>query len=388
MALINSTKITTRPIRCPSEGIKEVVSNARQNKKLVTIAVTGLNAIDSPGPGVAVIRAIRDCPDFTPKIIGLSYESLEPGIYMRDIVDKVYQIPYPSAGMEALLARLQYIHSKEKLDVIIPNFDSELYNFIKLAGKLRELGIRTFLPTIKQFESREKINLSHFCRKHRLNAPKDIVMYKIDELKKVPDIFGYPMLIKGKYYEATVVYSIEEAQKIFHKLAAKWGLPVIAQEFVTGIEINIAVLGDGKGNAVSIIPMRKLYITDKGKAWAGITLKDRPLIKLAEKFIRATKWKGALELEIVKTRDEKLYILEINPRFPAWIYLTKSAGQNQPAALIKMALGKTVKRFRSYEAGKIFVRCSWDLITDVSEFQKISAFGEYEPKHNNRYPPG
>lgn len=359
----------------------------RQNKRLVTVAVTGLNAIDSPGPGVAVIRAIRDCPEFIPRIIGLSYESLEPGIYMRDVVDKVYQIPYPSAGMETLLARLQYIHSKEKMEVIIPNFDSELYNFIKLSGKLAKLGIRTFLPTIEQFEAREKTNLSSFCRKYRLNTPKDIVIHKIEELKEASDMFGYPMVVKGKYYEATIAYSVEEAQKIFHKLVAKWGLPVIIQEFVTGIEINIAVLGDGKGNAISIIPMRKLYITDKGKAWAGITLKDRPLVALAEKFIRATKWKGAFELEIVRTKDEKIYILEINPRFPAWIYLTQAAGQNQPAALIKMALGETVKQSRTYDVGKIFVRCSWDLITDVSEFQKISAFGEYEPNHHNRYPP-
>lgn len=29
-------------------------------KNKIVIAVTGLNAIDSPGPGVAVIRAIRE----------------------------------------------------------------------------------------------------------------------------------------------------------------------------------------------------------------------------------------------------------------------------------------------------------------------------------------
>ena len=47
-------------------------------KTKLIIAVTALNAIDSPGPGVAVIRAIRECPDFEARIIGLSYEALEP----------------------------------------------------------------------------------------------------------------------------------------------------------------------------------------------------------------------------------------------------------------------------------------------------------------------
>jgi carbamoyl-phosphate synthase large subunit len=68
--------------------------------------------------------------------------------------------------------------------------------------------------------------------------------------------------------------------------------------------------------------------------------------------------------------------MEVNPRFPAWIYLTVGAGQNQPASLVKMALGQKVEPFTSYEVGKLFIRYAWDLITDVSEFQKISAFGE------------
>src|ERR1041385_445178 len=75
-----------------------------------TVAVTGLNAIDSPGPGMAVIRALREAKDFDVRIIGLSYEALEPGIYLHEWVEKTYQIPYPSAGSEALLGRLQFIH--------------------------------------------------------------------------------------------------------------------------------------------------------------------------------------------------------------------------------------------------------------------------------------
>ena len=39
------------------------------------IAVTGLNAIDSPGPGIAVIRMLREAKRFKVRIIGLSYES-------------------------------------------------------------------------------------------------------------------------------------------------------------------------------------------------------------------------------------------------------------------------------------------------------------------------
>lgn len=345
-------------------------------KKKLVIAVTALNAIDSPGPGVAVIRAIRECPDFEARIIGLSYEALEPGLYMHDLVDKTYQIPYPSAGTDSLLARLEYIHTEEKLEIIIPNFDAELFNFIKLRDTLHVMGIRTFLPELVQFEARDKMKLVDFGKQNGFMVPKDRILHEFRELKQMEEELEYPVVVKGKFYDAIIANSYDQVEKAFLKILAKWGLPIILQEFIKGTEINIAALGDGKGNAISIIPMRKLYITDKGKAWAGITLDDDRLVELARKFITATRWRGGCELEVMLTDDGKPFIMEVNPRFPAWIYLTAAAGQNQPASLVKMAMGENVEPFNEYEAGKIFIRYAWDLITDIAEFQKISGNGE------------
>jgi carbamoyl-phosphate synthase large subunit len=349
--------------------------NHISNRQIV-IAVTGLNAIDSPGPGVAVIRAIRECRDFKVRIIGLSYESLEPGSYMHDVVDKTYQIPYPSAGTDALMGRLMYIHEREKIDLVIPNFDAELFNFIKLRDKLAKVGIRSFLPDLDQFEARDKVKLFDFGKKHGLMVPEDKIIHEVKDMKATAEKMGYPMVVKGKFYDAIIVNTLEQAEKAFYKIQAKWGLPIIVQEFIKGTEINVAALGDGEGNAISVIPMRKLYITDKGKAWSGITIDDSSFVELARKFIEVTKWRGGCELEIMQSDDGKPYIMEVNPRFPAWIYLTAAAGQNQPASLVKMAMGQKVEPYSEYEVGKMFIRYAWDLITDVSEFQKISGTGE------------
>lgn len=346
------------------------------NNRRIVIAVTALNAVDSPGPGVAVIRAIRECKEFEVRIIGLAYESLEPGIYMHDIVDKTYQIPYPSAGTDALYARLLHINNIEHIDVLIPNFDAELYNFIRISEELSKIGIHSFLPNQPEFEARDKINLGKFGRKHDFLMPSDMLGFQKADVVGAVEKFGFPLVIKGKYYDALICNTIDQAEKAFYKLQAKWGLPVIIQEFITGTEVNIAALGDGKGNAVSIIPMRKLFITEKGKAWAGITIDDHVLIDVALRFIKATKWRGSCELEIMMTSDRKPYIMEVNPRFPAWIYLTVAAGQNQPAALLKLALGQKVLPYKKYEIGKVFIRYSWDMIIDISEFHKLSGSGE------------
>ncbi|WP_317191934.1 ATP-grasp domain-containing protein [Hymenobacter rubidus] len=342
----------------------------------LTVAVTGLNATDSPGPGVAVIRALRETVDFDLRIIGLSYEALEPGIYLRELVDKTYQLPYPTAGTAALLERLQYIREQEDVAVLIPNFDAELFNFIKLAPQLQALGIHTFLPTLAQLEARDKLNLPAFGTTHGLRVPASQALYNLAGIGAAAEALGWPLVLKGRYYDAAVVHSLAQAEQAFGRLSGQWGVPLIAQQFVAGQEINIAGLGDGHGRALSVVPMRKLTITDKGKAWAGITLEDEALLALARCFAEATKWRGGFELEIMRTTADELFIMEINPRFPAWIYLTAAAGQNQPAALLRLALGLPVPMMEEYAVGKMFVRYAWDLITDYTAFQEVAALGE------------
>lgn len=347
------------------------------DKKQITVAVTGLNAIDSPGPGIPVIRGLRESTTYDVRIIGLSYEALEPGIYMHDLVDKTYQIPFPSSGVESLLTRLQHIHSVEKIDLIIPNFDAELFSFIKLADHFEQvMGIKIFVPTQEQFDERHKANLNEFGDKHGIKVPESKMIFSTAEIAGLKGEFEYPMVVKGKFYDAAIAYTPEQAANHFNKISAKWGLPIIVQKFVHGQEVNVTALGDGKGTTIGAVAMRKTYITDKGKAWAGIAIKDEKLIDMTTKVIESTKWKGGLELEIMKTSEGEYYLIEINPRFPAWVYLAVGCGQNHPEALMRMAMGETVAPFTDYDAGKMFVRYAFDMIVGLDEFEKISTAGE------------
>lgn len=345
-----------------------------ENKKL-TIAVTGLNNIDSPGPGVPVIRALKKS-GMNIKIIGLAYENLEPGIYMPGLVDKSYLMPFPSTGSEAFLERLAYVHEKENLDIVIPNFDSELFLFIKFNNQLKQMGIHTFLPTLEQFEERHKDNLPEYASKYNITVPESKPLLNSKELDNLPKPLSYPYYIKGKFYEAFKVSNLAQAHYYFNKLSAKWGLPVVVQQAIQGTEVNVIALGDGEGNTVSAVPMRKQYITDKGKAWGGITINDERLLEITHSIIKKTKWRGALELEMIKTDAGEYYLIEINPRIPAWVYLAVGAGQNLPEMLCKLALGEKVEPVKEYIIGKMFIRYSWDLIGDISDFEKIIVFGE------------
>lgn len=340
------------------------------------VAITGLNNVDSPGPGVPVIRAIKSSERFNGEIIGLIYDVLEPGAYLKEVANKNYVIPFPSAGLDSVLNRISQIHSIEKIDVLIPTLDSELYGFVKLTPKLNEMGIKTFLPTIEQLNFRAKDKLFDFSRKHDIKVPKNFLASSMQDLYKLQSQMNFPVVIKGIFYDAYIVHNFEEAMNAFRKLSYKWGLPIILQEYIKGEEYNVAALGDGTGEMIGAVPMKKLYITDKGKAWAGITIDDPELMDLSKKIINALQWRSGTELEFIKDNEtNEYYLLEINPRFPAWVYLAVAAGQNLPHALFELALGERVEKFKSYEIGKIFIRYSWDYITDIKKFEEITMKG-------------
>jgi len=345
-------------------------------REKLTIAVSGLNNTDNPGPGVPVIRSLRDSTLFETRIVGIAYENLEPGAYMENVADKVYIIPYPSQGMEPVLARLEAINHLDPLNVLIPNFDSELVPLIRSETQLKNLGIHTFLPTIAQYEERLKSNLPEYGRKYDILVPRSHPISSPVEIREVCREIPGPWMVKGKFYDAILAHTMEQVVAAYYKISAQWGLPVVIQQHIRGTELNVVALGDGRGNTIGAVPMRKMYITDKGKAWSGITILDKFLLEITRNIISKTCWRGGMELEMIRSSDNKYYLVEINPRIPAWVYLAVGAGQNLPEALVQLALGHEPEPFTVFDVGKMFIRYSYDLILDARIHQSFALKGE------------
>jgi len=344
------------------------------------VAVTGLNATDNPGPGVAVIRALRQDPDFSGSVVGLAYDALDPGLYMDGLLDAAFLIPYPSAGREALFARLAYIQHKVGLDVLIPTLDSELPALLDQDDLLSMMGIHAFLPTRTQYDVRSKARLHDLATDHGLPVPDSVVLTDVDALYRLHERFDGPFVVKGVFYGAKVCYSVDEAVKAFHAVAAEWGLPVIVQRFVRGEEVNVCAVGDGEGGLVGAVPMKKLMLTKSGKGWAGVTIDDDALLQLTADFMAATHWRGPCELEARKESDGTLHLIEINPRFPAWCDLTAGAGQNLISAVVDLSQGTDPGPLPAYKVGTAFIRISLDQILDISALESITTLGEVVPE--------
>lgn len=348
------------------------------------VGVTGMNATDNPGPGITVSRALRLDPEFKGRIIGLAYDSLDPGIYASDVVDDVFLIPYPSQGVDALKERLAYVGQRTGMRVVIPTLDAELPSFMALEDTLDELGIGTFLCTRQQYDLRSKVKLVEMGEKAGIDVPKSKVISDSSSLYSIHEDVPYPFFVKGLFYGAYLARSVDEAVVAFHQTVAKWGVPVIIQQFVGGEELNVVAVGDGEGGLVGAVPMKKTYITDKGKGWAGVAIKDPELLDMTRKFMAHLKWRGPCEVEVIKDRQGGYHLLEINPRFPAWSYLCAGAGMNLPAAVVRLAAGEKVAEMTDFEAGTMFVRISIDQIARLEDFQKIVSAGEIIRKGEDR----
>lgn len=343
----------------------------------LTIAVTGMNAKpENPGPGLAVARSLRLAYGDTARIIGLSYDVLDAGLYLSEFCDASYLLPYPSAGEQQLLERLQYIQQQEGIDILIPCLDAELISFTRLRDELVETGIRMLLPEREQLLARNKDRLDDLAKRAGIRYPETKNITHTDFFYQCHDQgWRYPMVVKGLFYDAAIVHNADEGAAAFQKIAAEWGLPVLVQRYAKGHEVNLVALGDGTGEMLGAVMMRKQAVTEKGKAWSGITIMDSKLEEVARKLVHALKWPGPLEVEILKEEKSGQYLLiEINPRFPAWIYLATASGVNLPAALVSLIQGEALK-LQPPEIGKMMIRYAQEIVIDIQTFESITITG-------------
>jgi carbamoyl-phosphate synthase large subunit len=344
----------------------------------LTIAITGMNAKpDNPGPGLAVARCLCESEEFNGKIIGLGYDVLDPGLYLNHICDKAYLLPYPSAGEEALLNRIKKIHREEAIDILIPCLDAELIGFARLLPELNALGIQCLIPNTEQIQLRDKDRLGEVADVANINYPQTkSITHTGFFYQCIQEGWQYPLVVKGKFYDAGIAHNADQAAAMFRRIAAEWGLPVLVQQYVEGEEINLTGFGDGEGGLHSVVMMRKRATTDKGKAWAGISIWDDKLYEFSEKMVKAINWTGPLEVEVLQDKNGRYYLIEINPRFPAWIYLSHGIDRNVPIALIQHIQGMPKKELQPPATGHLYIRYAQETVMSLQQFESMTMYGE------------
>lgn len=342
------------------------------------IAITGLARGENPQPGGALVRSIRRVwPDAY--IVGLVYDAQESGIYAEDRPDIAFTIPYPSSGKEALLDRLVTIMDQAPFDVLIPTLDAEIEPLILMKEDLIECGMTPVLPSAKAFQARTKQALSQLCTQCDVMTPMTKVAVDAQMALEVVQELGFPVFVKGPFYDAYRVYGQRDLWAKAQTLLTEWGGPLLVQEAKEGVEFNMIGVGDGKGGLLASCTVRKTVVSSKGKGYGGVTVSDPVLQAQCERLVSQLQWSGPLELEFLReSLTGDYYLLEINPRFPAWADVPALLGVNMAELVIRLAMGETVAPMGECPAGQFFLRHNVDLVGSVNDFGQLMTMGTIE----------
>ena len=331
----------------------------------VKIAISGLNNTDNPAPGIPVAKSLTN----TAELIGLSYDPNEPGNY-QGLFKKIYIMPYPSNGYNEFISRIQYIKNQDNIHAIIPNLDAELPLYIKYQNQINKMGIKLCLPSQESFNLRNKNKLGELSNKLDIEYPKTYEISSIAELQKITNENEFPLMIKGNYYKAYRVHNLNQAINAFVEISNEWGLPILVQKYVIGEEINLVGVADGLGELKGAVAIKKLTTTSIGKIWLGLTIKNDRLMQIAKDFIKLTSWKGPFELECIIDNDS-IYMIEINPRLPSWVYFATEIGINLPQMVIDVMDNKNIQPYLEYPQNKMYIRFVDELVTDFDNYKTL-----------------
>jgi carbamoyl-phosphate synthase large subunit len=243
-----------------------------------------------------------------------------------------------------MLERLLAIRKKHGMDVVIPNLDLEIDRFQRIAPELEGAGIHTLLPTPAARRKLSKLGLSKLSGQHALGVlefPETVAVRSRRDLALAYKRFGTPMILKGVDARAARVYSFEQAEVVWSRFKEDGETTILAQPVVFGEEFGVGLVCDRSGRLIDSVPLKKLVMCERGKTWSAIATPLPMVVDQLAELMAKVGWHGPADVELIRdSTTERMSLIEINPRFPAWIGYAEMIDRNLPRQLVLAALDR------------------------------------------------
>jgi D-alanine-D-alanine ligase len=203
-----------------------------------------------------------------------------------------------------------------------------------LQGVLEQLGIPyTGSGVMASSIGMDKVMTKRIWLNHGLPTPRFVVLdsktASSEELRQVPDDLGLPLMLKAPHEGSTIGISkvvgySDMANGFAH--CAKYDEVVLAEEFITGRELTVPVLGKGRSaHALPIVEIRapegnydyqNKYFSDDTKYLCPAPLDDaltKRIQSLAVRAFNAIGSAGWARVDfMLRAADNEPFLLEIN----------------------------------------------------------------------------
>jgi diaminopimelate decarboxylase len=301
------------------------------------IYVSGLYSGTNPQPGVGIARSLRAAyPEAT--LVGVEYSNRCSGIHWTDFDELWLQRPWEELNLEAYGEAVREVLDSGALwvsaidletmwladrfpeghpNLLVPG-PTALRAVAKPAVPAHE-GLPIRIPPYVWTGEHSDWDLHSFCRR-----------------------YDWRVWLKGPYYEAVRAGSWSAFEGARAAMIRAWSTErLFLQAHVTGYEESV-MLCAYRGELLGCVRMRKRDLTEEGKTWAGdVTEVPEEFAAPLRRIVRELNWSGGAEIEMVRDAGGQLWMIEWNPRFPAWVHGATIAGRNLPALLIQGATGAT-----------------------------------------------
>ena len=152
---------------------------------------------------------------------------------------------------------------------------------------------------------------------------------------------GWRLWVKGVYHEAYAALSFDDVMRQIERLQQHWKTSdIFIQAHVPGLE-RAYTFAAYQGRLLGVVEVEKRWLTAQGKTWAA-SISEVP--QDARETVQATVsklgWTGGGEIEFIRGTDNQDWLIDFNPRFPAYIHGVSLCGVNLPMLIKFVQIGE------------------------------------------------
>ena len=195
-------------------------------------------------------------------------------------------------------------------------------------GMLELLGIPyTGSSVLSSALAMDKLKAKELFRLHNVPTPPYYTVTADDDLDDIETMHGsfrFPVVVKPRGEGSSLgVKKAESMAELVRAIEAALELDevVLVERFVAGIEVNVGLLDGRALGAIEIAPKSGIYDFE-AKYTPGMTeyfmparlspTRYRGVLNLADRAVRALGVTGACRVDLLVTRGENEYVLEVN----------------------------------------------------------------------------
>jgi len=287
------------------------------------------------------------------------------------MVDADIPILVPSIYDDSYISVLKDIIKNHNISAVISLNDLELPIIAEHKNELETTGTKVILSDKEIIDiSFDKMKTFNFINKIGLHTPHTFSTLK--EVKKAikKGTLNFPLVVKPRWGSASIgidfLNTFEELELSYklQQLKLKKSIlntvsqqdinkAIIIQEKIEGKEYGLDILNDIQGNYVGTFAKEKLSMRS-GETDKAVSVIDERFEKLGRDISENLRHIGNLDCDVF-VANNKLYVLELNPRFGGGYPFSHEAGANIAAMYIEWINGnKNISHFNNYKAGLAF----------------------------------